>query len=104
MVRLRPDRAAAEVVFTMTLTWRCGDDRSCYALPMNSDRELGVAGNPVMVFRSLVMPSPPRPAGLIQRYRKELQARHYARRTVNTYETAQDGQCGGERLSHAPGG
>ena len=52
---------------------------------MNRDRELGVAGNPVMVFRSLVMPSPPRPAGLIQRYREELQARHYARRTVNTY-------------------
>jgi hypothetical protein len=37
-----------------------------------------------MVFRSLVMPSPPRPAGLIQRYREELQARHYARRTVDT--------------------
>ncbi len=28
----------------------------------------------------------PRPAGLIQRYREELQVRHYARRTVNTYE------------------
>ena len=28
----------------------------------------------------------PRPAGLIQRYREALQARHYARRTVNTYE------------------
>ena len=27
-----------------------------------------------------------RPAGLIQRYREELQARHYARRTVATYE------------------
>ncbi|WP_255141047.1 phage integrase N-terminal SAM-like domain-containing protein [Synechococcus sp. Lug-A] len=27
-----------------------------------------------------------RPAGLIQRYREELQVRHYARRTVNTYE------------------
>jgi integron integrase len=27
-----------------------------------------------------------RPAGLIQRYREELQARHYARRTVKTYE------------------
>jgi integron integrase len=40
----------------------------------------------VKVFRSLVMPSPPRPAGLIQRYREELQARHYARRTVATYE------------------
>jgi integron integrase len=32
------------------------------------------------------MPQPPRPPGLIQRYREELQARHYARRTVNTYE------------------
>jgi len=39
----------------------------------------------VKVFRSLVMPSPPRPAGLIQRYREELQARHYARRTVAIY-------------------
>jgi site-specific recombinase XerD len=28
----------------------------------------------------------PRPPGLIQRYREELQTRHYARRTVNTYE------------------
>jgi len=28
----------------------------------------------------------PRPAGLIPRYREELQARHYARRTVNAYE------------------
>ena len=27
-----------------------------------------------------------RPAGLIQRYREELQVRHYARRTVKTYE------------------
>jgi site-specific recombinase XerD len=27
-----------------------------------------------------------RPPGLIQRYREERQARHYARRTVNTYE------------------
>lgn len=27
-----------------------------------------------------------RPTGLIQRYREELQTRHYARRTVNTYE------------------
>ena len=53
---------------------------------MDSDRELGVAGNPVVVFRSLVMPSPPRPAGLIQRYREELQARHDARRTVDTDE------------------
>jgi integron integrase len=32
------------------------------------------------------MPSPTRPAGLIQRYREELKARHYARRTVDTYE------------------
>ena len=35
-------------------------------------------------------PGPPtvgvRPQGLIQRYREELQARHYARRTVKTYE------------------
>ena len=30
------------------------------------------------------MPSPPRRAGLIQRYREELQARHDGRRTVNT--------------------
>jgi hypothetical protein len=50
------------------------------------------------------MPSPPRPAGLIQRYREELQARHYARRSVKTYETARDGQCGGECLSHPSGG
>lgn len=28
----------------------------------------------------------PRPPGLIQRYREELQGRHYARRTVKTYE------------------
>jgi len=27
-----------------------------------------------------------RPPGLIQRYREELQVRHYARRTVSTYE------------------
>ena len=32
------------------------------------------------------MQSVPRPAGLIQRYCQELQARHYARRTVATYE------------------
>jgi len=32
------------------------------------------------------MASTPRPPGLIQRYREELQARHYARRTVKTYE------------------
>ena len=33
-----------------------------------------------------LMPPPNRPPGLIQRYREELQARHYARRTVKTYE------------------
>ena len=32
------------------------------------------------------MADPPRPSGLIQRYREELQVRHYARRTVITYE------------------
>ena len=32
------------------------------------------------------MKSPNRPAGLIQRYRELLQTRHYARRTVKTYE------------------
>ena len=32
------------------------------------------------------MPTNPRPPGLIQRYREELQARHYAQRTVATYE------------------
>ena len=32
------------------------------------------------------MVNPPSPPGLIQRYREELQARHYARRTVATYE------------------
>ncbi|MGB5136463.1 MAG: integron integrase [Prochlorococcaceae cyanobacterium] len=32
------------------------------------------------------MNTPCRPAGLIQRYREELQVRHYARRTVTTYE------------------
>ena len=32
------------------------------------------------------MEAPTRPAGLIQRYREALQARHYARRTVATYE------------------
>ena len=31
-------------------------------------------------------PTGARPHGLIQRYREELQARHYARRTVKTYE------------------
>lgn len=43
-------------------------------------------GNALVDFRSLLMPSPARPPGLIQRYREELQARHYARRTVATYE------------------
>ncbi|MEB3317852.1 MAG: phage integrase N-terminal SAM-like domain-containing protein [Cyanobacteriota bacterium] len=32
------------------------------------------------------MTNPNRPPGLIQRYREELQARHYARRTVKSYE------------------
>ncbi|MFY8149152.1 MAG: integron integrase [Prochlorococcaceae cyanobacterium] len=32
------------------------------------------------------MTSPERPPGLLQRYREELQVRHYARRTVKTYE------------------
>ena len=32
------------------------------------------------------LPTGARPTGLIQRYREELQARHYARRTVATYE------------------
>jgi site-specific recombinase XerD len=32
------------------------------------------------------MNTPGNPAGLIQRYREELQVRHYARRTVTTYE------------------
>ena len=32
------------------------------------------------------MTNPKRPPGLIQRYREELQARHYARRTVSSYE------------------
>jgi len=31
-------------------------------------------------------PTGARPPGLIQRYREELQARHYAGRTVDTYE------------------
>ena len=34
----------------------------------------------------MVMPISTRPPGLIQRYREELQARHYARRTVTTHE------------------
>ena len=46
------------------------------------------------VRMDMATPEPPsgpppvgaRPAGLIQRYREELQARHYARRTVETYE------------------
>jgi len=65
---------------------------------------MATAGNPVMVSRSLVMPSPPRLAGLIQRYREELQAPHHGRRTVKTYEAAGDGQRGGECLSHPSGG
>ncbi len=42
----------------------------------------------MVVFRCLLMPSPSRPAGLIQRYREELQARHYARRTVELHVSA----------------
>ena len=42
------------------------------------------------MVRRKPVPAPPatgsRPPGLIQRYRQELQARHYARRTVETYE------------------
>jgi hypothetical protein len=32
------------------------------------------------------MPNTSRPAGLIQRYQEELQARHYAHRTVKSHE------------------
>jgi len=32
------------------------------------------------------MPIASRPPGLIQRYREELRVRHYARRTVSSYE------------------
>ena len=43
---------------------------------------------------TMATPEPPpgpqpvgaRPPGLVKRYREELQARHYARRTVKTYE------------------
>ena len=49
---------------------------------------MGMAGNPAVVFRSLLMPNPPRPAGLIQRDREELQARHDARRTVELQVSA----------------
>jgi len=45
-----------------------------------------MAGNPLGVYRKLLMSNPTRPPGPIQRYREELQARHYARRTVGTYE------------------
>jgi len=45
-----------------------------------------MAGNPVWVLRRLLMLTPSGSPGLIQRYREELQARHYARRTVATYE------------------
>ena len=48
------------------------------------ERERG--GNSDEVFRRLLLPDSTRPPGLIQRYREELQARHYARRTVATYE------------------
>ena len=39
-----------------------------------------------LAFSCLLMEPPTRPAGLIQRYREALQARHYARRTVATDE------------------
>ena len=39
-----------------------------------------------MVGQSRGMANTPRPPGLIQRYREELQVRHYAKRTVTTYE------------------
>ena len=44
------------------------------------------------------MPNPTRPAGLLQRYREELQARYYARRTVVTYEQWWRGWMGVEDL------
>jgi len=47
---------------------------------------MAMAGNPVWVLRRLLMLTPSGSPGLIQRYREELQARHYARRTVATYE------------------
>ena len=47
---------------------------------------MAMAGNPVAVFRRRRMTTPTRPAGLIQRYREELQARHDAPRTLVTYE------------------
>jgi hypothetical protein len=50
--------------------------------------EMGMAGNPVRVFRDLLKPSPQRPAGLIQRDREKLQARHDARRTVDLHVSA----------------
>ena len=45
-----------------------------------------MTGNPVVVNRRLLMPNSTRPPGVIQRYREGFQARHYARRTVGTYE------------------
>lgn len=78
MGRLSPCRAAAERVLIMTLLGR----QEQHSLPM----DMGMAGNPVVVFGRPLMPTPTRPPGLIQHYREELQARHYARRTVATYE------------------
>ena len=43
-------------------------------------------GNPGVVWQRRGMPNTSRQPGLIQRYREELQARHYAKRTVATYE------------------
>jgi len=40
----------------------------------------------ILVWQRRGMPNTSRQPGLIQRYREELQARHYAKRTVATYE------------------
>ena len=69
---------------------------------MNRDMEMGMAGNPVGVFRYLLMQSAPRPAGLIQRYREELQARHYARRTVATHPREMGSAEVNAFLTHLP--
>ena len=51
---------------------------------------LGRAAEPLGTLRASLltigMDASPRSPGLIQRYREALQTRHYARRTVNTYE------------------
>ena len=53
-----------------------------YSLPLALAMAMGMAGNPVVVFRRLLMSSPPLPPELIQFYHQELQAHHYARRMV----------------------